>query len=492
MRATFFFLLFSVFFTNNLAAQTDTLSVSLDEIVTLAQSDAPDALLAETRLKNRYWSYQRILADYKPGLTLDGTLPDLNRSIGLIVLPDGSSSFVQQSQVVNNVGVSLQQRIAKTGATIFARSSLQRLDLLVPKAPNEISYFSTPFSVGFFQPVFGYNELKWNKKIEPLRYQEATRSFAEEMEDVAYQASDLFFQVFIAQLNLRAAKQDKANADTLFNISKGRFQVGRIAETELLQIELSAMNADAAMQQALLDLQSGTERLRNFLGIRKSVFFKMEAPETIPGFLVDPSQALEYANQFRSDVIGFERRLTEAEASVAEAKASRGFEMNISGQLELAQRGPNLSDAYKSPEDYERLSVRVTVPILDWGRGQARLETAYTNRELEQMNVEQEKVNFEQEILLKVKQFDLVRNQVALAKRAYEVSLKREEMTRNRYYIGKIDVLDLGIAVTEKEAARRSYMSVLRSFWLAYYDLRRITLFDFERNVSLVRRVEGY
>jgi outer membrane protein len=465
MKPAFILVLISYLLSTNLKSQTDTLSVSLVEIVALAQSDAPDALLAETRMKNRYWFYQSILADYKPGLNFETTLPDLNRSIGLISLPDGSSTFVQQSQVVNSVGLSLNQRIAKTGGTIFARSNLQRLDLLVPKAPNQTSYFSTPFSIGFQQPVFGYNELKWNKKIEPLRYQEATRTYAEEMDEVGFQASNLFFEVFISQLNLRAARQDKANADTLFNISKGRFEVGRIAETELLQIELSSMNANAAVQQALLDLQSGTERLRNFLGIRKSIFFKLEAPEDIPTFNVKPEEAL---------------------------RSNRGFRMDIFGQLGYAQRGKTFDEVYQNPDDYQRLVVGATVPILDWGRGQARLETAYSNRELERMNVEQDKVNFEQEILLKVKQFDLLRNQVALAKRAYEVSLKREEMTRNRYYIGKIDVLDLGIAVTEKEAARRSYMTALRAFWLAYYDLRRITLFDFERNVSLVRRVEGF
>ncbi len=65
-------------------------------------------------------------------------------------------------------------------------------------------------------------------------------------------------------------------------------------------------------------------------------------------------------------------------------------------------------------------------------------------------------------------------------------------MTRNRYYIGKIDVLDLGVAVTEKENARVSYIGSLRSFWLAHYDLRRSTLFDFEKNTSLVRKLEGY
>lgn len=486
----FFFLLCFLF--QHAKAQTDTLSLNLEEIVTLAQSDAPDALLAETRMKTSYWAYRTYQADFRPGIIFNGTLPELNRSINLITLPDGNSAFIQQSQIVNSANLSIQQRIPLTGGTLFARSGLQRLDILNPAAPNVVSYFSTPVSIGFEQPVFGFNELKWDKRIEPLRYQEATKEYAEQMEEVAYTATQLYFEIFIAQLNLQAARQDKANADTLFNISKGRFEVGRIAETELLQIELSAMNADAAVQQALLDLQSGTERLRNFLGLKQAVFFKLEAPTEIPEFMVSPEEALKYALQFRSDIVAFQRRLVQADANVALARANQGLQLNFFGQVSLSQKGDNITEAYDSPKDNEFVTLGIQVPIFDWGKSKARLETAYSNRELERMNVEQEKINFEQEILLKVKQFDLLRYQVALGLRAYEVSLKREEMTRNRYYIGKIGVLDLNVAVSEKEAARRNYMSALRSFWLAYYDLRLITLYDFEREVSLVRRVEGY
>lgn len=473
-------------------AQTDTLSLNLEEVVALAQSDAPDALLAETRMKTSYWAYKTYLADFKPGIIFNGTLPELNRSINLITLPDGNSAFIQQSQIVNSANLSIQQRVPMTGGTLFVRSGLQRLDILNPAAPNVVSYFSTPVSIGFNQPVFGFNELKWDKRIEPLRYQEATKEYAEQMEEVAFTATQLYFDIFIAQLNLQAARQDKANADTLFNISKGRFEVGRIAETELLQIELSAMNADAAVQQALLDLQSGTERLRNFIGLKQAVFFRLEAPTEIPEFLVSPEEALRYALEFRSDVIEFQRRLVEADASVALAKANQGLQVNFFGQVSLSQKGDNITEAYESPKDNEFVTLGIQVPVFDWGKSKARLETAYSNRELERMNVEQERINFEQEILLKVKQFDLLRNQVELALRAYEVSLKREDMTRNRYYIGKIGVLDLNVAVSEKEAARRNYMNALRSFWLAYYDLRLMTLYDFEREVSLVRRVEGY
>lgn len=486
-KALLFFLSLSIL---SNAQESDTLTLSLSEIVALAQSDAPDAMLAETRMKNRYWYYQSILADFKPRITFTGDLPDLNRTIDIVTQPNGTDLFLQRAQMRNSLGLSLQQQIAPTGGAVFASTNLQRLDIFRKTADNVTSYFSTPISIGFTQPVFSFNQLKWNKRIEPLRYQEATREYAEQMENVAYQASQFFFDIFIAQINLQAALQDKANADTLFNISKGRFEVGRIAETELLQIELSAMNADAAVQQSLLDLQSGTERLRNFLGIRQAVFFKLDAPTNIPAFTIDPQQALQFARDYRSDIVGFQRRLAEADAEVARAKADRGFRMDFFGQFSLSQTGGQLNEAFKDPLDNERFTLGVEIPIFDWGKARARLETAWSNRELERMNVEVERVNFEQEILLKVKQFDLLRNQVDLALRAYDIAVKREEMTRNRYYIGKIGVLDLGVAIAEKDTARRSFMSALRSFWVAYYDLRRSTLYDFERKVPLVRRVQ--
>lgn len=492
MKSKLFLLLLPFLWVKNLEAQIDTMTVSLEEVVALAQSDAPEALAAAMQLKNRYWANQNFLSNYRPGLYFNGVLPDLNRSIVPIILPNGTSSFVRQSKLFNSAGISLSQGITKTGGTIYAGSSLNRLDQLNDGAPNITSYFSRPFYIGFDQPIFGYNSLKWDKVIKPLEYQEATRDYAEKMESIGTDASALFFDVLIAQLNLKAAMRDKANADTLYNISKGRFEVGRIAETELLQIELSAMNANAAEQRALLDLQSGTERLRNFLGLKKAVFFKMLAPENIPNFVVDADEALKYATLYRSDIIRFERILAEADAGVAQAKSNRGFQANLSGEIGYTQSSATVSKAYNSLESNQVVGLNLRVPILDWGRGEARLETAYTQRELDRLTVEQSRVNFEQEILLKVKQFDLLRTQVELSKRAYDVSIKREEMTRNRYYIGKIDVLDLGVAVSEKELARVGYMNSLKAFWLAFYDLRHSTLFDFERNVPLVRKVEGF
>ncbi len=475
-------------------SQTETLRLTLPEIVMLAQSDAPDVLIAETRLTNRYWFYQTFLADLKPQISfVSNNLPSLNRSIDPITLPNGSLAFVNRSLMRNGMGIQLSQNIASTGGTVFTSTNLERIDIFdTDGVAGSTSYLSTPISIGFIQPIFGFNRFKWDQKIEPLRYEESKRGYSEDLEDVAYDAASLFFEILNAQLNVEAAERDKAAADTLYNISKGRFDVGKIAETDLLQIELNARNAEASLAAATLNSQSATERMRDFLGIQNAIKFELTAPFDIPNIDINADQALQYALSNRSAILAFQRRLVEADQEIARAKGDTGLDINVIGSFGLSQTGKNLGDAYQSPLDQERLTVTLEVPIADWGKTKARRETAASNKKLIEQQVSQDRIAFEREILLKVQQFELVRRQVLLAERTYEVAQKRNNITRKRYLIGMIGITELNLALNEQENARQKYVGALQAFWLAYYDLRRLTLYDFVNDEPLNKGLEGY
>lgn len=484
---TLFFTTLIVFFIGlqpiGLAQTHKTLTLTLQETVALAQTDAPNTLLAKTRLSNNYWQFQSFLADYKPQISLEASLPQLTRAINPVIQPDGTIKYVPRSLITNSLDVSMSQRIAKTGGTIFVSTGLERTDGL--ETPFATSYFSRPIQIGFSQPIFSFNAFKWDKIIQPLEFDEAKRRYSENMEQVAYEVASLFFETFIAQLSLEAALQDKANTDTLYTISKGRYSVGKIAETDLLQVEISSMNADAAVQQANLDLQTSTENLRNFLGIKDVVIFDLVPPTDIPDFTIDAAKALEYAKVNRSEIIEYQRRIKEAERDVERAKGDNGINGDIFGTFGLSQTDAALGGAYRNPLDQELLTVRLTVPIKDWGKAKSERKIAESNQKLVQMQVSQDRINFERDILLKVRQFDLVRTQAKLANRTYEVSQKNFDLTKKRYIIGKIGVTDLNLAITDQTRSRRAYMSALRAFWLAYYDIRRLTLYDFMENKKL-------
>ncbi|MEL6275168.1 MAG: TolC family protein, partial [Bacteroidota bacterium] len=250
--------------------------------------------------------------------------------------------------------------------------------------------------------------------------------------------------------------------------------------------ELSVMNANAALAQATLNAQTANEELRRFLGITENANFQLTTPSELPNIVVNPDTALQYALKNRSEVLAFERRALEAEADLDQAIKSNGFQIDVNGQFGLSGTATGLGNAYSDLIDQEVVTLGVSIPIADFGKARSRIEVARSNQQLEQLNIEQERISLERRVRLQVQQYDLLHNQVELSDRAYEVALRREAITRDRYLIGKISITELNLAVREMDEARRQYAASLRNFWVGYYQLRRLTLYDFISGVELV------
>lgn len=474
-----------IFFCNAAFAQTDPdkVDISLTEVIRIAQGEAPVALIAQTRLSNNYWRYQSALADFKPQLSFSGTLPNLNRSIEPISLPDGTEKFLNRSFMTTEAGVTMSQRVAQTGGWFYAGSNVRRIDLFGDF--DSKSFLSAPIRVGFMQPLFQFNRFKWDRQLQALDYEVSTKRYSEEKEQIAYDAVDYFFTLYIAQLNLEEAQRQKIYADSLYRISIGRFEVGRIAETALLQIELRSKNADTEVATELLNYQTANQNLRNFLGVKNEVEFNLLRPEVLVDYDINSAEALEHARAHRSETTEFRRRLMEAQRDMDEAQKSGGLGIDLSGSFGLSQTAPTFIDAYRNPIDQEGITLEFSVPIADWGKNRARREIAKSNLELTQRTIEQDNVRFEQDVVLRVQQFALKRSQLELSLRASEVAQKRVEISKSRYEIGKIEVTDLNIALNEYQDARKAYIQSVWSLWTAHYEIRNLTLYDFINRISL-------
>lgn len=449
---------------------------SLSNIIELAKSQSPVAKQAETRKENRFWQYRLFKANYNPQLALNGNIPGYNRDFLQNRLDDGSISFISREQTSSSLNLGLLQPIALTGGNVSINSRVRQFDDLGVGGVTQ--WNSTLIDISLNQPLFAFNELSWDKKIEPLRYEESKRGYIEEVEFVSRTAVQRFFDYLDAQVNLQIAQFNLANNDTIYNIEKGRYNIGTTSEDKLLQVELQLLRSQQDVAQADLDLQTSRLGLRTFIGLNEEEDFNLSLPETIPAFSVDEQSALKYASDNRADFIAFERRRLEADAQVAQAKGER-FQVNLNASFGLNGAGNTLDQSYDNPNNQQVVNIGLYVPIINWGRNEARMKTALANKKLTDYVIAQEEQNFEQEILTQVRQLDVLRLQIEIGKKSDEVAQKRYEVAQNRYLIGKIDITNLNIALTEKDNAKRSYTNSLRTFWIAYYDLRRLTLYDF-------------
>ena len=52
-------------------------------------------------------------------------------------------------------------------------------------------------------------------------------------------------------------------------------------------------------------------------------------------------------------------------------------------------------------------------------------------------------------------------------------------------------MLELNIALGEKDAAIRSYLSAMQNYWSYFYNIRRLTLYDFQKMIPLEEDFES-
>jgi outer membrane protein TolC len=329
------------------------------------------------------------------------------------------------------------------------------------------------------QPLFAFNTLKWQKKIEPLLYEEAKRSYVENMESISREAVTRFFNVLSQQINLQIAQFNLANNDTIYKIEQGRYNIGTTSLDKLLQVELQLLRSRQNVAKANLDLETARLQLRSFIGLNDADEFpSLLLPESIPVFEVTEDEALEYAKKNRADYIAFERRRLEADRTVAMARGNR-FTTTFAAAYGLNNNGLIMGDVYQNPTQQQQVNLSFNVPVLDWGRNKSRMRTAIANKKVTDFTIDQDEINFKQGVMTQARQFEMLRLQIEITKKSDQVATERYNVAQNRYLIGKIDITNLNIALTEKDDAKRSYISALQSFWMAYYDLRRLTLYDF-------------
>ena len=476
-----YFIILILFTIGQLKAQ-DTLHLTLDEAVALAREQSPQAVAARHQYRAAHWNWRSFKADYLPSLTFSSN-SQLNRSISPITLPDGTDSFVHRNQLLNDGAMTINQNISLLGGSVFVQSGLQRLDIF---SDNQYSFKSTPVVIGYSQNLFGYNSLKWNKRIEPVRYTAAQKQYTETLELVASSAAMKFFQLATAQSNFRSANYNYANADTLFNYAKGRYEIGTITENEMLQLEINYLSEQTNRLNARIEMDDYIQDLRSFLGITDNVEIVAEVSETIPKFIVSVDDALYLAHQNSPDMEMLALQKLQSESSVAYAKASRGFKADLYMQFGLSQTARDFNNVYHNPLNQQLVSLGIRIPILDWGVGRGRVEVAKSNLEKVKIDIAQARTDFDANVIKLVKQFNLQADKVEIAKKTSERATRRNDVAYRLYLLGKSTVLDLNAAIAEKDNSQRAYIRELQNYWSLYYGLRSITGWDFERNQSII------
>ncbi|MGQ1786853.1 TolC family protein [Saccharicrinis sp. GN24d3] len=465
-----------------------SLNLTLDQAIEIAFNQSIYSFRQKHMYLASYWDFRSYKAEKLPLLGLTSTPVSYNRTI-TSRYEDGEDVLVPSERFSSDATLDVSQNIIATGGKVSVSSEFRRLENL---ESGNVSYSSIPFSIGISQPIGGYNYFKWQSKIEPLKFEQAKREYLQSLQELSERTTNVFFNLIKAEINLNIAETNVFNADTLYRIGKGRFEIGTVTQDELLDLELSLLNANIALSKSKVDLEQARYSINSFLGLDDNVNIICVLPSEIPEFKIQVDEAMAMALENNPDILNYKQQLIEADRGIAQARGNNGIDASVSANFGYNKNTDKFDEVYQSPYgDDQRLSLSLGIPIVDWGKKRGQVQMARSNKRVQEATVRQSKIDFEQNVFLQVMEFNMQEEQVKISAKADTIAQRGYEVTKQRFLIDKVDVIKLNAARNSVDAAKRSYIESVQTYWTNYFNIRKTTLYDFETNVTLMKELDS-
>lgn len=453
-------------------------SISLLEAITIAREQSVPALEAKQSFVSTYWAYRSYKASRLPSFNLYGDIMNFDRSLTLVQsYEDGRFNYVNSYNLQNSVGLQVKQNITFTGGTLSVYSDLSRIDQF--GIDKRLTWYSQPITVSYYQPLFTYNQFKWDKMIEPKEYEKGKRQYLESMEQITLNTVRAYYSLILAKMNNDIAFSNYTNTGKMLNVARERQQLGSVTRDEVLQLELRMLNDSISINESAVAVREAQMVLNSVLGYDESYEIYPLLDETLPDIYMDYDHVISKAMDNSSFNLSNEINLLNAESGVAQAKASRGISMALNARFGLSQTAPDFGGVYSDLLDQEVVGITFSIPIFDWGMGKGKVQKAKAAQEVVRAQVVQSENDYRRTIFTAVGQFNNQRHQCSVSRRAMLIAKERYELMMEKFRGGKASVMDLNTAQSENDTALQKYITDVSNYWEYYYTLRQYTLYDF-------------
>lgn len=479
--------LFAIFFFPTFAQQP--VKLNLKRTIELANDSSLSAFRYQNMYLSGYWQYRTYKANRLPSLTLKLMPTQYNRYITQRYDSNTDMDVYREQQMFSaGGGLSIQQNFDLTGGTFYIDSDLEYMRNFGDAKSTQ--YSSVPFRIGYSQNLLGYNPFRWDRKIEPLKFEKVKKEFIYNTEVVSEEAVNYFFNLAMAQADYQLAKENAVSTDTLYSIGLQRNKISAISRADLLTLQLDKVNAQNTLENAQIALKRAMFALASFLNMDKNTQIELEMPSRPQTMEIPVEEALNRAKANNPDFLQQQQNILEAERDVNKTRVESRFNASLNASVGFNQVAEKFKDTYRKPLQQDLVSISISIPLIDWGVRKGKYNMAKNNLNVVKIAARQEELKLEEEVTMTVSDFNIQQRLITSAEEVLKLAVMAYEQTRQRFIISKADVNSLTLSLNRQQEAQKNYISALQNYWLNYYKIRKLTLYDFESSISLSERFD--
>lgn len=468
-----FILIFALF-----GVISPALSQTMEEAIAYAQMNSSEAQII---LKNQYrgkMNYFLYLADRKPSLTFQSIPVEYYSDIvQRYSYTDNKVVYRTQRYGYSTANLRLQQNVDFLGGYAYVDTDLKYYQTFGESSFPQFT--SIPFRIGYTQNLLGYNGLKWQRRIEPLKYEVVSKTALADMESVAIQTIDLFFSVALLRKQCEQAKAELATCDTLCMTGQENYKLERITLLSLQELQIERARMQNTYREKCNELEVAEMRYRAFLNMNENERIGVDVSFDVPHIDISYPKALFFAKENSVDLLTARQQEIQCMQNVDLTYTQKIADVSFNASIGFNQISDNILGAYRKPLREQMFSLSVQVPICDNGKKKMNHSLARAN--LDAMRITAEEISQDIEINLKacISKHTLLQEIMQSSADNYQCSLEIYQETIDYYNSGKKRIEDVSRAIAKKEEALICYYDNLKSFWINYYNIRKMTLYDF-------------
>ena len=155
-------------------ASAQPIVLSLDETIRLAADSSLEAFRSKNLYLSGYWEFRNYKAERLPSLTLNLTPAQYYRDITRRYDSEADIDVYRKQQSFYASGnLNITQNFDLLGGSFYIDSDLGYMRSFGENTYNQFT--SVPIRIGYSQDLIGYNAFRWERKIEPLKFEKVKK-----------------------------------------------------------------------------------------------------------------------------------------------------------------------------------------------------------------------------------------------------------------------------------------------------------------------------
>lgn len=462
--------------------------LSFSSALIYAKESSPVLKKSELSLQQSYYNLKSSRLQFWSTVDLTATLPNISKDLTQVIDPTtGEVKFVEQNYVSYSTQLAINQPIIWTDGTLSLITGLNQYHQTttgVSGNTDRENYFGN-MRLRLTQPLFTYNRRSTGLERAEIQLEIAKSSYISNQQEIIYNVKQTYYQWYKTKQLLDIATEELEQIKTSYELANRKFQSGIIAEAEVLKLEVDYASSQNAVEQKKTDVKRAENQLKILIGMPLDEKITSPVNFHVSNISIPLEQVLPTALKNRPEIKNANYQLKLQEISVMETDAFREFRADVTLEFGLTQQDPKLAEIFKNPNQAQQVSVGITIPILDWGRNHAQVNSqlsALTGRKIDVLESDKLLVNEINDLIENYKQagnrVKILEKSVALAQKSYDISYQK-------FSTGTLSSEELAQSQRRLTDAKINSLSALLDYNLSVAALNKACLYDWELNQPL-------